>query len=405
MIEIKKNSNETEEQFLWRIGQLIDSGKIQNWKSINDIVNKELGIEEEKWRDESAFRKRYQAAKNFYNNCFSKMKEDDYQKELKAIQKNIEKERVKLRTEKLEYNKWLREEARDEMIKDEIISSISNLKPLSIPRYIKPKMNKKAYLLAISDCHYGIEFEIKDLFGNIINEYSPEIFEVRMWHLLNQVIDFINKEKVDTLYLWDLGDGIESILRLNSQLMKLRYGIIDASIRYANFLAEWINVLSKYVRVNFQMVMSSNHCELRICNAPKGAFPEENMSKVMMTLIKEKLKNNPNVNIVENPTGLNYSQLTIWNCVGLHNESKNFEQAVNDLSKFYGVQVDYAISGHFHSYSGKETGICSEVLNVRSIMGTNPYAETLRKPADAGASLFVFDQVYGKVADISFKLN
>lgn len=399
-MKYRRFENETDDQLIYRITS--DKDKIGTWQNVCDILNELLGTD----YNESAFRKKKQSFDKML--AANREKFMDSNKQLKEINEKIrelEKERVKLRTEKLEYNKWLREEARDEMIKDEIISSISNLKPLNIPGYIKPEMNKKAYLLAISDCHYGIEFEIKDLFGNIINEYSPEIFEVRMWHLLNQVLDFINKEKVDTLYLWDLGDGIESILRLNSQLMKLRYGIIDASIRYANFLAEWINVLSKYVRVKFQMVMSSNHCELRICNAPKGAFPEENMSKVMITLIKERLKDNPNVNIVENPTGMNYSQLTVWNCVGLHNESKNLEQVVNDISKFYGTPIDYAISGHFHSYSGKEAGICSEVLNVRSIMGTNPYAETIRRSADAGASLFVFDQVYGKIADISFKLG
>ena len=46
MIEIKKKTNETEEQFLWRIGQMIDSGKIENWKSINDIVNSGVSYKE-----------------------------------------------------------------------------------------------------------------------------------------------------------------------------------------------------------------------------------------------------------------------------------------------------------------------------------------------------------------------
>ena len=73
MNDFKKLENETEEQYLWKIGQMVDSGKIDSWASVNDIVNQELGIDEEKWRDESSFRKRYQAAKKFYDGCFSKM--------------------------------------------------------------------------------------------------------------------------------------------------------------------------------------------------------------------------------------------------------------------------------------------------------------------------------------------
>ena len=58
MYEIKKTPNETEEEFLWKVGQLVDSGEIESWASVNDIVNRELGISEDKWRDESSFRKR-----------------------------------------------------------------------------------------------------------------------------------------------------------------------------------------------------------------------------------------------------------------------------------------------------------------------------------------------------------
>ena len=80
MIDIKKQSNETEEQFLWRVGQMIDSGQIESWKSVTDEINRELGIDETEYRGESAFRKRYQAAKKFYDNCFSKMENEEYQK-------------------------------------------------------------------------------------------------------------------------------------------------------------------------------------------------------------------------------------------------------------------------------------------------------------------------------------
>lgn len=405
MIEIKKKIDETEEQFLWRIGQMVDSGKIENWKSINNIVNKELGIEEDRWRDESAFRKRYQAAKKFYDNCFSKMEPEAYAKEVQVMKRELEKERNKIRTEKLEYARWIREEARDEMIKDEIISSISKLKPLSIPTYIKPNYSNKSYLLCISDSHYGIEFSIKDLFGNIINEYSPEIFEKRMWDLFNQVVYIIKKENIDILYIWELGDGIESIIRLNSQLMKLRYGIIDSAIRYADFISVWLNELSQYVKINFQMTIDSNHCELRICNAPKGSFSEENMSKVMLTLIKERLKNNPNINIIENPTGMCYSQLIVWNCVGIHGDVKDIGKACDELSRLYNLPVDYLIAGHYHSMTQKDIGINAEVLNVRSIMGANPYSVSIRKAADSGASLFVFEQTKGKICEYSLKLN
>ena len=110
MIDIKKLPEETEEQFLWRVGQMVDSGKIESWSSINDIVNKELGIDEEKWRDESSFRKRYQAAKKFYNGCFSKMETNEYQEKLDAINRELARKTIQFRDQR---NAWQRQNYAD----------------------------------------------------------------------------------------------------------------------------------------------------------------------------------------------------------------------------------------------------------------------------------------------------
>ena len=100
MNEFKRLENETEEQYLWKIGQLVDSGKIESWASINNIVNEQLGIEEDKWRDESSFRKRYQAAKKFYDGCFSKMESDEYQKKLDIMNRELARNTIKFRDQR-----------------------------------------------------------------------------------------------------------------------------------------------------------------------------------------------------------------------------------------------------------------------------------------------------------------
>ena len=55
IIDLSKKPTETEEQYLWRIGQLVDSGEVESWESVNQTVNSEiLGDDEEKYRTESA---------------------------------------------------------------------------------------------------------------------------------------------------------------------------------------------------------------------------------------------------------------------------------------------------------------------------------------------------------------
>lgn len=316
----------------------------------------------------------------------------------------LKKERIKLQTEKQEFNKWLREYSRDELIADHIVNAINNLKPLSIPGYIPPVHMRREYLLTISDAHFGVEFEIKDLYGNILNEYSPEIFKERMWNLYNKVIEQIQRDHIQVLNIFELGDALDGILRANSQLMQLRYGIIDSAILYADFLSTWLNELSNHVRIKFQMVKRSNHNQLRLVGQPKNAFPDEDMSKSILVFMKERLKDNHNIEIIENPTGFAYAQLSTYTILGGHFETKNLGEALKDFSKTYQIPLDYIVSGHWHSLAIGDIGVDSEYISVRSIIGTNPYSYSINKTSNAGASMFVFELGNGLVDEHHYKL-
>ena len=402
--DFTKLENENYHSYIWRLNQLINSGRYHNWKEITPFVNKELfGDDESQYRDESAYRKACKYAKDFKDAGVFDSNED-YIKELQIQKRELEKERKKLQTEKLEYNKWLREDARDELITEKISDTISSLPKLSSPVRIEPTFNKKSWMLTISDCHYGCEFEIKDFYDGIINAYSPEIFEERMTILFNKVVDKIEELGITELSIIELGDGIDGCLRM-SQLMRLRYGVIESSIRYANYLANWLNELSRYVRIKFQMVFDSNHNQLRLLDGKKNTFPDENVSKIMMALIKERLKENENIVILENPTGMTYSMMSTYCVVGLHGEKKNLKNNLFEMSHHYGIHIDYTVSGHIHHDNLKEIGMDSAVLSVGSVMGIDPYSMTLNAASNASCSMFEFEQGMGRTAEYVFKLN
>lgn len=316
---------------------------------------------------------------------------------------SIRKERIKLQTEKLEYNRWLREDARDELITEKICEAVTALPSLDVPRYIEPVHNKRAYALIFGDEHYGAEFEIKGLFGDILNAYSPEIFEERMWDLFNQTVEIIQKENIDTLNVFSMGDFSDGCLRV-SQLMKLRYGVVQGTIKYADFICNWLNELTKYARVKFQLT-NGNHTELRMLSQPKGTFTEDNMGKVVSEFIKVRLKDNDNFTFIENPTGYIYAQLACYTVLGIHGEVKNMGKAIKEFSKTYNVPIDYLLAGHLHHSRTEEIGMDSEVINVPSIVGVDPYALSLNKTSNASGKLLVFEQTRGKVCEYTLKLN
>ena len=402
MTDYKRFEGETEKQFIWRLHSLVNTKEL-TWKQIGDIVNEQFRDSEEEYRDESAYRKPCQSAEAYYDEVFSKMIGTEYSNDIAKQRRELAKERVKLQTEKLEYNRWLREEARDELITEKICDAVNSLVPLDIPEYITPVHNTRAYALVYGDEHFGVEYEIKGLFGDIINAYSPEIFEERMWDLFHQTVEIIQKENIDTLNVFNMGDFNDGILRV-SQLMKLRYGVVDGTIKYADFIANWLNELTKFVRVKYQST-NGNHSELRMIGQPKGTFTEDNMGKVVTEFIKTRLKDNTNFTYIENPTGFIYAQLACNTVLGIHGEVKNMKTAIDEFSRIYDVPIQYLLAGHLHHNKTEEIGVNSEVINVGSIIGVDSYSLSLRKTANASAKLLVFEQTRGKVCEYTLKLN
>ena len=404
MNELKKMENENFHQYIWRMDELVQSGKYKNWKEITPLVNAELfGDDESQYRDESAYRKAVKYARDFYEAGVFGNNEDDYFKKLQVEKRELEKAKVKLQTEKLEYSRWIREEARDELITEKICDTVNSLKPLDIPMYIPPIHNNRAYALIFGDEHYGVEYELKGLFGDILNAYSPEIFEERMWDLFNQTIEIIQRENIDTLNVFSMGDFSDGILR-TSQLMKLRYGVVDGTIKYADFISNWLNELTKYVRVNYQST-NGNHTELRMIGAPKGTFTEDNMGKVVSEFIKARLKDNTNFTYIENPTGYIFAELVGCPVLGIHGEVKNLANAIKEFSSIYGIHIQYLLAGHLHHNKVEEVGVNQEVINIGSVIGIDDYSLSLRKTSNASAKLLVFEQAKGKVCEYTLKLN
>lgn len=317
--------------------------------------------------------------------------------------RDLQKERYKLQTEKLEVNRWLRENARDELIVEHIAQAIDKMPPLDIPEQIMmPSANERIGILAFGDEHFGAEFAIKGLQNEVINAYSPEIFMARMWDLLGQVLSIVEREDFSEIKVFSMGDFSDGLLRVK-QLMQLRYGVVEGTVIYADFLVNWLNELSRHVRVEFQMT-NGNHTELRMLGQPKGTFTRENMGLVVAAMIRTRLADNPNFTFVENPSGYIFTNVLDFNILGIHGEVKNMEQAIKDFSNTYRVPIDFLIAGHKHHAYSETVGINREVIIVPSIIGADDFAVSLNRTSNAGATFIVLERGKGKVIEYAIKL-
>ena len=378
-----------------------------SWDEIAALINREFREDEDQYQGESSYRKSYICAKKYYDDVFSLQESDEYIDELRFQKRELEKERKKIQTEKLEYNRWLREEARDEMIAESISEAICNLEPFTYGGDFKDAVlyddDNNAWFLAFGDAHYGAEFEIRGLYNEIINAYTPEIFEERMNELMAKAISVIHKEGISELYVCDLGDQIDGMLRI-SQLMKLRFGVVESTIRYAEFMANWLYELSRYVQVHYRQC-AGNHSELRIINGKKNTFEDENMATVIYEYIKMRLKDNPRFDIEMNPTGMIFETVAGNNVMAFHGESKDLERTMQDFVQIYGVDIDILIAGHLHHAYSETVGINTDVMRTPSIIGVDDYSLKLHKTSNPGATMFEVEDGKGKTLEYHIKLK
>lgn len=397
-MDYRRYEGETDEALIYRICR--DKPAIGSWRDVADVLNQLLGTN----YGESAFRKKYTAFEKMYEaNSLQFANTESQIQDLENQIRELKKERSKLQTEKIEYNRWLREEARDELIIERIEDAIKSIEPLSHPQRIASQRGHREYVLLFGDEHYGAEFSIKGLMGETINEYSPEIFEERMNNMFQQVVALVQEKGITRLHILNLGDYSDGILRVG-QLTKLRYGVVDGTINYANFLAEWLNNLSSYVQIEFHMT-DGNHSELRLFNQPKGSFKDENMGKIVREFIRIRLSENPNFKIITNDSGMIYDEVAGYTLVGVHGESKNMKDAMDGISRMYGKQVDILCAGHLHHYNAEDVGVSKTVIRVPSIVGIDPFAASILKGCSSAALLLTIEEGKGRIAEDFLILN
>ena len=328
----------------------------------------------------------------------SKEEKQNLLNEIERAKIELEKERKKKQTINVEFNKLLRESAREELFYESMGRAIKERPLYKVAPPLKINHNNKDGILAMSDFHYGREVSIKGLNGEIINEYNNDIFKKRMHDLLSQTIDICLDRGIEHLHVMNLADCIDGILRV-SQLRSLQTGVIDSVIEFCEFLAEWLNALSSYVTIDYYQCWG-NHDEIRMLTGKKGDFPHENVNKIIMKFLELSLSNNTNVVIHNEDLPYIYFDICGSKVFGYHGEDKNLPKTLKWFEDIYGVNIDYIIGGHLHSQSLETVGMGSyadkQAIRIPSICSIDDYSISLHSSSRAGANIFIFEEGKGK---------
>ena len=260
-------------------------------------------------------------------------------------------------------------------------------------------IGKRTLVLCIADCHFGAEWIVRGLRGEILNRYNPEVFGERMDDLLTQVREIIAREAIGDVQLLLCGDSLDGMLRA-SQLMKLRWGVIESCMRFSEHIAQWIAALSQYATVSVCGV-DGNHTETRSLNSKRGDFPGENLEKVIFRFLAERLKGVPGVFIDSVTEQQKHLTVQGFNILLTHGtDIKSLENAAKQTMLLYGEAIDYLICGHKHREQEYVSGYTDQgnsvVIRVPSLCGMDEYAQRLGYGGKPGALAMVLEAGYGR---------
>ena len=257
MNELKKLENQTEEQYLWKIGQMVDSGKVESWASINDIVNKELGIDEDKKRDESSFRKRYQAAKKFYDGCFSKMETEEYQKKLDEMNRELARNTIKFRDQRRSWNKQNFIDTRFDEVMDIIEERLDKFAKVDFAPHSVPAVDgEDSMIICLSDLHIG------QCFSSYFGEFDSDIAKSRLQKYMNELLKIAKANKVKNAYVCMLGDNISNSLHKTIEVSN-KENVIDQLKLSIEYITSFCYELTRHFENVYLASASGNHSRLQ----------------------------------------------------------------------------------------------------------------------------------------------
>ncbi len=330
------------------------------------------------------------------NDEINNIQDENKLQEILIAKKELEKERKKIQTINLEYNQYVRDISRFELFNEKIKEAIDNMPALIFSNTIQDKFNsKQTAVLCISDAHNGAEINMQTVFNEPINIYSPDILKKRLNKLADTVIkDYKNNFNYKKLIVFDLGDGIQNILRL-SDIAKLKTGVIDSVLQYAEMISQFLNKIQNELNIQIEFsCLGGNHSELRLISTGRN-WESENLGKVIREFIALRLKDNQNIK-VDPYSDFSFKQIEGINILAIHGDDS--KKNINEISyweQYHNITIDILLMGHFHHQEQISLGYSptgdKEIIIVPSLIGIDEFSRKNRKLARAGAKFILFE--------------
>lgn len=332
-----------------------------------------------------------------------KPNQDEYLGELDFKIMEMRKETKRFYDQRREFNKLVDRLGREENLEDRLVDAAIALNeqlPLRVDKNICYTYDDNEAILVFADWHYGMKTD------NIWEKFNTEVCRNRVERLVETAVERIRLHRCRRLHILLLGDMAHGAIHTSARVASEEL-VCDQVMQVSEIIAQAVNALADEVEETVVHATYGNH--LRTVQNKNDSIHADNMERLIPWWLEQRLGDRGDVVFPEAEYyEFLYFDVCGYNICATHGDLDNVKNAGRTLNtlfvKKYGSEIDYVIlADKHHKEEFEELGI--ESMIVRSLCGTDEYANGKRLYSTPGQLMMVFKPGIGADAYYQIKLN
>lgn len=342
---------------------------------IGKLCNEAFGVE---W-DESAHRKKTQNYLKGYNDAKAELGNADQQlqnmiDENKKLIQELAKQEVKTRDERNELKRVIREEARKESYKEQILRSISEFQcnPLEYDlnkQFTGVLKTGNDLIISCTDIHAGIEID------NYFNRFNENVLRDRFNQYLDKIFEVQLRHGSENAFII-LSELVSGIIH-NELRIENNQNLIEQFLTVTDYISQFLSELSYHFNNVNVYICPGNHS--RISPKKEDSLKGENIDHLAIPFLEAKLQNFKNITFNRNTIEESIAMFNVRNNVVMasHGDKDSPSNVVQKFTLLFGIRPSLVYLGHRHT-NGLTTVYNTKIVESGTMAGTDNYALDLR---------------------------
>lgn len=306
------------------------------------------------------------------------------------------RQRQLVRDERTALNALLRDQARVDRFKEELIAEARKLNDLPVTKYKGNGAKGSVEAVALlSDIHLGMQID------EFCNRYNMNIAMHRLDKWADDVIRYCRANNVRRLNVCNLGDWLAGEIHPSIRIMQ-ECDVAEQVMKAGELIARLLNRLQEGAPEVYYRSVSDNHGRF---NADlHQSIERENFFRLIDWWVEVRLENT-GVKMPKDNINFRTGRFRLMNgklCLFEHGHNLKPNSAFQDLIGLVEEYVHFVFLGHYHSEKMKSFQNMRVYING-SVCGTDPYADSIHKYTKPKQTLLVFDG--DNVLNISIDLD